>query len=50
MSLENNFKYSNIVNELNLIFKNIDDNIKKDLFEKHNLKTRNRDLSFTDTL
>jgi len=33
MSLENNFKYLNIVNELNLIFKNIDDNIKKDLFE-----------------
>lgn len=50
MSLNNNFKYSNVVNELNLIFKNVDDQIKKLVSEIYNIKTRNRDLKYSDTL
>jgi hypothetical protein len=49
-NIKQNFKYENIVKELNTIFCNIDTEIKQEVEQNLNIKTRNRDLKYTDTL
>ena len=48
--MNNNFSYDNVVKELNLIFYDFENTIKKSVEDTNNIKTRKRDISFIETL
>ena len=48
--MNNNFLYNNVVKELNLIFYDLENVIKKYVEDTHNIKTRKRDITFVQTL
>ena len=48
--MNTNFSYKNIVKEFNLIFKDLNNIIKKDVELKNNIKTREREITFIDAL
>lgn len=46
----NNFSYSNVVKEINLIFNDVTTNIKDEIYKLYNVKARNSKLNFKTTL
>ena len=49
-NIENNFSYNNIFIKLNEIFKNLEVDIKNDIYNINKIKTRKGKISFTDAL
>jgi hypothetical protein len=49
-NIENNFNYNNIFIKLNEIFKNLEVDIKNDIYNINKIKTRKGKISFTDAL
>jgi hypothetical protein len=45
-----NFGYSNVIKEINIIFKDITKTIKDEIYDNSNIKTRNYKSNFKDML